>query len=490
MSERRRRVNWGLRPRPILDVTLHDAIAFETSFANAPAKPVLDKATRAVRRLLLESGAPSMEDASTPKEEAIRLLQLAAEIEHALMVQYLYAATSILDANGPGGQNPFIKIMTVAVQEMGHLIAVQNLLLSIGGPGAFHFGRDTIRAVSPGNPIPLALEPISHTALAKFIVAEMPEEIADVQLRARVEALKHEAESSAGTDLQRVGALYIKLFWLFQSDDEPRPPLNLTPAPELGLKPGWHIAKDDFLPAEEVARFEARRDEWVPSSIPNFLLDGVTDATSALRLILAITEQGEGVGATDKSHFVQFLGILDALEANQLRIIPLPLTPVARFAPSPDAVATTPIVLPYAKLWAELFELRYSLLLLDLWHAIGFPNGDANRAALIGLAFANMNFLKQMMVHVVQRRSDPDSSDAAPVFNLMHDDLPNAGAPRWKRHRQMLMRQTEIVSAIRESPELIDPGGEIVDFEGNILLANIEQSDIVREQLISAALGA
>lgn len=48
-----------------------------------------------ISRILEQVGTPEVTGATTPKEEAIGLLQLAAEIEHSLMVQYLYAAASL-----------------------------------------------------------------------------------------------------------------------------------------------------------------------------------------------------------------------------------------------------------------------------------------------------------------------------------------------------------------------------------------------------------
>ncbi len=316
------------------------------------------------RRILREHGTPEVEGAETPEEAAIGLLQLAAEIEHALMVQYLYAANSIVG----GSTKPAWRIiMSVAVQEMGHLISVQNLLLAIGGPESFHFGRDSIRTTSPDNPIPLVLESISKAVLAKFIVAEMPAVIPDPQLATRLEALKQLASQSAGVQPNRVGALYAKLFWLFQPDDTPIPPLNLTADDSVGLRAGFHLQR--YQPIELIRSREALHPEWVRGSVSNFILKPVHDSASALSLITEISEQGEGLGDTPQSHFSAFLKMLDAFEAGQLGVKPLPTSPMARLAPAPDAGRITPIRTPYIKAWAELCDLRYNLLILDLKQA-------------------------------------------------------------------------------------------------------------------------
>src|SRR5947208_12215392 len=76
----------------------------------------------------------------SPHDEAVFLLNIAAEVEHALMVQYLFAAYSLQDASRfPAAQAALLRawrgaLATVAREEMGHLITVQNLLRSLGAP--------------------------------------------------------------------------------------------------------------------------------------------------------------------------------------------------------------------------------------------------------------------------------------------------------------------------------------------------------------------
>ena len=353
-----------------------------------------------IDRILRALGTPEVTGAKTPQAEAIGLLQLAAEIEHSLMVQYLYAAAS-LPAGTPAGADGRTKIMGVAAQEMGHLVSVQNLLLLVGGPEALHFGRDSIRAASADNPIPLVLEPVSEVALAKFVVAEMPAEIPDPDLRTRVDAIVEVATKAAGTTPHRVGALYLKLFWLFQPDDTPIAPFFLSPNPSVGLKAGWHVSPNDFTDPAVIANFEATRAEWIKGGVQGFILAPAPTAAAARDLITAISEQGEGLEEAHDSHFHEFLELLDALEAGQLLPTALPINPVARLAPAPDAGTFTPIVTPYARLWAELFDVRYNLLLLDLWHAFATPTSSPHRKMLIGLSYANMHFICELTEHLL-----------------------------------------------------------------------------------------
>ena len=69
----------------------------------------------------------------TPHRYAVFLLHVAAEIEHALMVQYLYAAFSLGGSEVP--KDHWIQvsewreiILGIAKEEMGHLMTVQNVL--------------------------------------------------------------------------------------------------------------------------------------------------------------------------------------------------------------------------------------------------------------------------------------------------------------------------------------------------------------------------
>src|SRR5438105_14568049 len=73
-----------------------------------------------------------------PRDEAVFLLHAAAEVEHALMVQYLYAAYSLREGfTGPGAPSELNSwrrtLVQIAREEMAHLLTVQNLLHLIGG---------------------------------------------------------------------------------------------------------------------------------------------------------------------------------------------------------------------------------------------------------------------------------------------------------------------------------------------------------------------
>lgn len=475
----RRGITWtgGARSRVAGNAVRSDA------FTPLSALSELPNVTEPLRKVLLECGTPGLEGVSA-KEEAIELLKLAAEIEHALMVQYLYAALSV----PPTGPNTkaWTTLMTIAEQEMGHLISVQNLLLAIGGSAAFHFGRDRIRVTNPENPMPFMLERVSSTALAKYLAVEMPAEV-PASLKARVEPLVKIAEEE-GAKPHSVGALYAKLFWLFQPDDEPHQPLGLEPSAPAGLLAKRHLKSSDFIGQAERERFQATRGDWVRGSVSEFILgDSIGDAKSALGLISEISKQGEGLEGQDASHFEGFLALSEALVSGAVPVVELPSTPVASLPPPLDARSSTPIANVYARAWAELFDIRYGLLVLDLWHAMATERGDA-RSALITLAYESMSLVKHIAMHIIRRRAANGAEDGAPPFGLADDGLPTDSHARWQKHARLLDTQAEITARIQSSPEFSNAVGDPLDFEGFLLIDDIMSKDATRRKMIQDGL--
>src|SRR5215472_10141366 len=109
---------------------------------------------------------------------AIFLLSTAAEIEHSLMVQYLYAAYSLGGPQVPVDQQKEVlswqqSILGIAKEEMGHFLTVQNVLRLIGGE--LNLSREDFPWDVPFYPYDFALEPLTRSSLSKYIFAESPE---------------------------------------------------------------------------------------------------------------------------------------------------------------------------------------------------------------------------------------------------------------------------------------------------------------------------
>ena len=117
------------------------------------------------------------------REALIYMLCEAAELEHGIMCQYLYAAFSLKQSEDEGlspeeaqaVQRWRKRISHVATQEMLHLSLVQNLLSAIGG--APHLSRPNFPHPASHYPagVHLALLPFGEPALQHFMFLERPE---------------------------------------------------------------------------------------------------------------------------------------------------------------------------------------------------------------------------------------------------------------------------------------------------------------------------
>jgi hypothetical protein len=143
----------------------------------------------------------------------VRLLREAAEIEHSLMIQYLYGAFSLkpafMELSGYGNPNAH-DLLGVAVQEMQHLAAVNELLVELGAAPVF--ARQDFPYEPDIYPFPLNLEPLSAESLAKYTYCEAPESALD---RNRAKSLDDrlfidhlEAVLGASVKPNHVGSLY------------------------------------------------------------------------------------------------------------------------------------------------------------------------------------------------------------------------------------------------------------------------------------------
>jgi hypothetical protein len=164
-----------LRTVAVQGASLSAALAF----AGAPgAAATLDRSTA-------RPGGPAalapvhdgkiVRDFASPYLELARLLREATEIEHALMLQYLYAAFSLkpayADIAGTGAPGS-TDLIGVAVQEMQHLATVNRLLVAIGA--APNLVRQEFPYEPAIYPFEFSLEPLSRKSLAKYLYAEAP----------------------------------------------------------------------------------------------------------------------------------------------------------------------------------------------------------------------------------------------------------------------------------------------------------------------------
>jgi len=377
---------------------------------------------------------PDLSAFPTPVEKAQRLLEVAAAIEHGLMVQYLYSGYGLAVPNSP--------VLGIAVEEMSHLMTVQNLLRVIGkGP---HFERqDFGTPVSEDErlfPFDLLLEPLSKVSLAKYVVAESPKDVptgVDTGLMKRIVDLA--TQGTAGLGVNRVGSLYALLGAVFGSEQlllekaaggDPWYVLvnevAAQAASEYGGRDRLHLPDATFVSTSDAA--QASDAEWDRSKvgpIDEFRVHTVNSRLSALEALRDISLQGEGPSglANEVSHFLRFYTIFKTFfgpdgagTAPPIGVANVPRGTrivIDEASPDPNVISN-----PAAARWARLADCRYALLLGFLEQHLTMPKPD--RVFLQGWAFAEMFAVKKLarLLPQMQRGAAGQPLVAAMPFNL------------------------------------------------------------------------
>ena len=351
------------------------------------------------------------------REALIYMLCQAAELEHGIMCQYLYAAFTLKQTEAEGltkeeaaaARSWRKRISHVAAQEMLHLSLVQNLLSAIGA--APHMSRPNFP--QPANHYPaavnLALLPFGETALRHFMFMERPEGM-DLSDTVGMTAMHRAAPAMAEGDIVPSGQDFATVGHLYRSI-------------EAGIKHLCDKFGEEWLfvgPSRAQATEQYFR--W-PELVP------VTDAASAQRAIDEILEQGEGLrGRWQSAHFGQFVDILDEYmrltEANPAFDPVRPAVPV-NVRPSerdPDIALVTD---PVTRRVMDMFNVSYEVLLQILQRF--FAHTEETDAQLRALADASVAMMLQAIRPlgdlVTQLPAGPEypGRTAGPSFELFYE---------------------------------------------------------------------
>jgi Ferritin-like len=290
------------------------------------------------------------------RDELIYLMSEASEIEHMLMLEYLFAAFSLkTDASEGLTEEQFGAvrrwerlISEVAAQEMLHLALWGNLLTAIGA--APNFNRPNfpqpVKYYPPG--FHLSLLPFSEQALGNFVFNERPE---GMEYDAPELELAREAMSSPITDV------------VVPHEPQFATQGNLYRAIEQGfahLVEKYGERRVFIVPPEAQA---TERYFWWPELVP------VSDLASAQTAIDTIVEQGEGArGDRHEAHFGKFLQVLvEYLEFKERDPNFEPARPVMAAWVRPPASARVPdpalITDPTTAGVADMFNAAYEVML-------------------------------------------------------------------------------------------------------------------------------
>jgi hypothetical protein len=433
---------------------------------------------------------PTLPSLNTPREDAVFLLHTAAEVEHALMAQYLFAAYSLgfpPFTGAPPGAEARVEswrstILQIAREEMGHLMTVQNLLRLMGAP--LNFEREDFPFRGDLYPFHFTLERLTKKSLAKYIVAEMPQmDTPPPQIQEIVEL----ATGSGQTPINRVGGLYLALYYLFATETDlaatdPWATMVREGAAQAGYPRGWHLADADLTDAAAATRYQGLHKDWGGNS--SVLLPAVGNRGQALEALLQVAVQGEGVAVDDDdSHFMRFFTIWQGLSGvsgwEPTRAVPENPRPQG-------ATGGTPIRNSRSRKWAQLCDLRYALLLRYLHHFLiapgspYLPNGDRTaRGHLLAWTFDEMrrlgkiaNFLPDLPL-----TGDADPRRAGAPFTLppTHNLPELEERERWEAHRRQLLQARDLVASMRPDPH---PGAE--QFLADVASSDLHHMEVAR----------
>ena len=327
--------------------------------------------------------APEPELVIEHREELIFMVCEAAELEHALMCEYLFAAFSMKEHPDEGLTSAQMEaverwrkvVLGVAGQEMLHLALTANMLTALGASP--HLSRPNLpqpaRHYPPG--VRLALLPFGETALRHFLYLERPEgmDLSDAEgIEAAAEALPLMDPDDIAPRLQdfaTVGHLYRSIETGFR---------HLTD--KLGEK-GLFVGPP--------------RAQITQSSFSWPQLVAVTDLGSATKAIEAIVEQGEGPrGDWRNAHFGRFKSVLD--EFQQVQGADPAFQPSRPVIAAPVRVGEghdDGLVLedPLTVKVADLFNVVYEVLLLVLYRLLArIDESDAEIGILADVAVGLM----------------------------------------------------------------------------------------------------
>ncbi|NEO94975.1 MAG: hypothetical protein F6K56_34190, partial [Moorea sp. SIO3G5] len=461
----------------------------------------------AIATLKLAKLPLSFEIERNPRDEAALLLTVAAEVEHALMVQYLYAAYSVRDDQTNHEtrgrvQSLYQRLAQLAREEMGHLMTVQNLLHLIGAP--LNFEREDSPFESKLYPFRFKLEPLSKQSLAKYITAERPAEQGEIDQKTWQRLLyiaKIARRANDGRPIQHVGAIYERLIELFGNPEEGLKDQDFQ-TDRIDLQGTWDDwGYDEGLGSNDKSESRRVYVDTFEGSHPTTLRK---EAVKALEII---AEQGEGYGSTVDSHFERFFQLYKDFEKLKNEGVEF-VWPVAT---NPSTTPPRPILgkrnlddyiraafeergyiaNPRARNWGHLFNLRYRLLLAFLIHFLkitgrryvssGPDKGDRTpRGLLLLWAFDEMRHLKKIAQKMVRLPLKLyDGVTAGPPFQLPYTlDLPDLERDRWRVHLDVVKASLTLVEkALQDdgSPDQKDP-----------FLEDLQRSDRGRASILEA----
>jgi len=248
-------------------------------------------------------------DLRTKRNQLAERLTIAAQIEHDVMVQYLFAAAALKKGVSEGGvtykqlemmRGWATNIMMVARQEMEHLGSVCNLLTAIGEAPVLR--RPAFPMSDSKFPLnqPSVLTAFSIETARRFVYYEMPN-----QLSPEHEAfLKSHDKGFDPAKYEGIYLLYMEIEKLFEDIHA----LDKN-EPFIGPPSAQFYAGGNSLLGGGMARglIFPQPGQAAPQPIYDISMSPITNLVSAKKVIRQIVDEGEGASIhSETSHFARF----------------------------------------------------------------------------------------------------------------------------------------------------------------------------------------
>jgi len=238
------------------------------------------------------------------------------------------------------------------------------------------------------------------------------------------------------------------------------------------------LTDQDLHSAEEVDRHAATREEWGVDR-DDVILETPHTRAQARDLIDHIGRQGEGFPGDADSHFMEFIETLDAFENGLISVIPLPESPSLMAGPGKERIEN-----PYTRLWAEVMNYQYSLLVMAIFHAILIPRGDSAAETLRkGLADAALRGMRRVVkmlnaTFISLPMKGPGTEPAGPPYHL-EEGIMDSTKPA-----ELIAVQLRLLDRLEEVYRKIEAAAEFAGRpDDSTSLTNLRNWDQRRRQL-------
>jgi CDGSH-type Zn-finger protein/uncharacterized Fe-S cluster protein YjdI len=386
------------------------------------------------------------------REQLVHTLYEAAELEHNLMCTYLYAAFSLKAGESEGLSAREAEavarwrraILDVAIDEMGHLVAVWNITAGLGGTPRFGRGNFPLDPGYLPAGVVVKLAPFSVETLQHFIHLERPEDSSEADgdgfapERTFRRGMSAPRLTPMALDYETVGTYYAQLganLRRFANRIGERQAFCGDPGLQLSS------AEVDLKGAEHVICLK-----------------------TALAAFDAIVVQGEGAPqGTENSHFEKFLAIRTEYRALLAEnpafapAFPAAHNPVLRRPPRPEGRIW--IEDEEASVIVDLANASYGLMLRLIAYSYCVSGPSPEKALAVDLAISLMRAVTLFGERAARLPAGPTHPEchAGMSFTALRDAAPlPVGASSRRFFIERLHEISERASSLRSADARID----------------------------------